>query len=223
MGRQLHPFRQIGWWTMPVPATTTTVVPDAFLPLVVPFVASAPRAVVTQVIAAILKEFLHETQVWQETLAAITLVAGQKDYALNPSDSTNTIFDTIIWSKNASEFFLNPGEDYTISANKAGISLIIAPPTGVTGTFTARIALRLKTSGTPPLFMDDRIFEDWHEVIAHGAIARIKNTPGVWSDPKGAGYLLNKYLMGKAAARIEVAHGSGNSIRQATYNLRGYL
>ena len=218
---------------MSVPATTTTAVPTAFLPFVAPFVGSAPPAVVAQAIAVILKEFLHETQVWQETLPAITLVAGQQSYALTPTDSTNTMFDTIVWANNASGQPMTPVDDYGIAPGKTGIYLTRIPPAGVSGTFTVRIALRLKTIAN--LVMDDRIFEDWHEVIADGVIARLQRNPdAAWESAKVSGvalskYLkgvnatLNKYLMGKAAARAEVARGGINGVQAARYgNLRGY-
>lgn len=80
---------------------------------------------------------------------------------------------------------LSPGVDYTIPVDKDVITLETEPVADETDGLTATVVLQPILSADEDVEVPDRLFRDWHDVWAKGAMSRLMLMEGEdWSNAK---------------------------------------
>ncbi len=164
-----------------------------------------------------LEEFCRKTLFWQYTPAAINVVATTHTYALAPPANTlvaNVVYAAVNgivldpasadqmdleWPKRRTKYpqmtssASTPWREETNDQaylyhlpDPKNIRIIPIPTVAITGGLTMILALRPTRTATT---VDDLLFEEAYEAIAHGAKARILAIPNrIWTDYPAAAY-----------------------------------
>jgi hypothetical protein len=201
----------------------TAVSYEVFLPEVMPYVQDVPELVAVQAIRNACIQFCEETHYLQENLDAITGIEGIGDYDLDANDSNYKVVeimqayygDQLLIPKAQEE--LNQiyrtsnwedlkGNPYYYYRPRAGVMRLVTKPI-----ITEASKLKVKAAIAPKrasTTVDDELFERFLEYIAHGARARLYNTPNQpYYDPRTAMEYTKRFNDEMAEVRTRVYKG----------------
>jgi hypothetical protein len=196
---------------------------EVFLPEVMPYVHDVPEVVAVQAIRNACIEFCQETHYLQENLDPITGINGIGDYDLDANDSNYKVVeimqayygDQLLIPKAQEE--LNQiyrtsnwedlkGNPYYYFRTRAGVMRLVTKPI-----LTEANKLKVKAAIAPrraSTTVDEELFERFLETIAHGARARLYNTPNQpYYDPKTAMEYTKRFNDELAEVRTRVYKG----------------
>lgn len=201
----------------------TTVSYEAFLPEVMPYVQDVPEVVAVQAIRNACIQFCEETHYLQENLDPITGQENVGDYDLDANDSNykvveimqayygdqllipkaqeelNQIYRTSNWED------LKGNPYYYFRPRASVVRLVTKPIITEQSKLKVKAAIAPKRSSTT---VDEEIFERFLEYIAHGARARLYNTPNQpYYDPKTAMEYTKRFNDEMAEVRTRVYKG----------------
>jgi hypothetical protein len=201
----------------------TAVSYEVFLPEVMPYVQDVPEIVAVQAIRNSCIQFCEETHYLQEELDAITGIKDIGEYELDANDSNykvveimqayygdqllipkaqeelNQIYRTSNWADLS-------GNPYYYFRPRAGVvRLVTKPIVTEANKLKVRAAIAPKRASTT---IDEEIYERFLEYIAHGARARLYNTPNQpYYDPKTAMDYTKRFNDNMAEVRTRVYKG----------------
>lgn len=201
----------------------TAVSYEVFLPEVLPYVQDVPDSVAVQAIRNACIEFCTETHYLQENLDPITGVIDVGEYDLDANDSNykvveimqayygdqllipkaqeelNQIYRTSNWE----DLKGNPYYYYRPRVNL--IRLVTKPVSTEANKLKIKAAIAPSRASTT---VDSELFEVFLEYIAHGARARLYNTPNQpYYDPKTAMDYTKRFNDNMAEVRTRVYKG----------------
>jgi len=188
-------------------------------PLMEPELPSCPEPLILQALRKKTRQFCQDTDVWREQLKDIDLVAGQRDYVLNPSFDAeirkivevriNTAENRAAGYRGAevkSQYYMFHGElsqrlGVNLQPNTLTLDESLEPSASETGGLEVKVSLA-------PLLMAGQVDQDflqkWCEAIIGGAMFYLMTMPRKkWSDPQKAGLYLVDYNKGISRARRE--------------------
>jgi len=197
-----------------------------FYPFVLPEVPGCPEPTVDTATLSALIDFCEKSLVVQRDLDPVTVVKGIVDYDLEPP--TNQLVSKIlrVWYKGKE---LSPTAPDSISApevynrlfeganvgrsdprvylqkNDVSVSLYPIPKDTVANALTVRVALKPTRAAET---IEDVLFQDYAETIAHGAKYRLlsmANKP--WTNGPGASASFAAYNTGINTARQRASRG----------------
>lgn len=196
---------------------------EAFLPEVMPYVQDVPEVVAVQAIRNACIQFCEETHYLQENLDPITGQENVGDYDLDANDSNykvveimqayygdqllipkaqeelNQIYRTSNWED------LKGNPYYYFRPRASVVRLVTKPIITEQNKLKVKAAIAPKRSSTT---VDEEIFERFLEYIAHGARARLYNTPNQpYYDPKTAMEYTKRFNDEMAEVRTRVYKG----------------
>lgn len=193
----------------------------AFFPEVLPYVPSCPTPIAANAVRNAIAQFCQESSWWTYTPAAIDIVSGTSEYALTPP--AGALVSELLWVA-FNDTPLVPKTEVQLDAvgsdwkNESGdpvyytqlsprlIRLVPTPSSALTGGLKLRYALKPTPTATT---VDDVVFEEWHEDIAAGALARlleIKDKP--WTSPTEAERQLGIFLAGIQKAKTRATQSN---------------
>lgn len=201
----------------------TAVSYEVFLPEVMPYVHDVPEIVAVQAIRNACIQFCEETHYLQENLDPMTGLKGQGLYDLEANDSNykvveimqayygdqllipkaqeelNQIYRTSNWEDLS-------GNPYYYFRPRAGeMRLVTKPIVTEANKLKVKAAIAPKRASTT---VDEEMFERFLEYIAHGARARLYNTPNQpYYDPKTAMEYTKRFNDEMAEVRTRVYKG----------------
>jgi hypothetical protein len=187
------------------------------IPRVLPFVYSCPKSMVVDALQNIAMDFFKNTEVWQDVLSGdIDQCEQAIDFFPEVSDSVIVrIFSlTIKGGKVSRECFSLEGHNV--------VRLKYRLPHDAHGCF-AHVVLRPGRNATK---IPAELIEDWGDVIAAGALAKIKLMTGPkveWSDPQGAAVQNQLYVEGTARAKIQRMRDDKGGGSLTIFDRRGLL
>jgi len=201
----------------------TAVSYEVFLPEVMPYVHDVPEVVAVQAIRNACIQFCEETHYLQENLDPITGQENVGDYDLDANDSNykvveimqayygdqllipkaqeelNQIYRTSNWEN------LKGNPYYYFRPRASVVRLVTKPIITEANKLKVKAAIAPKRSSTT---IDEEIFERFLEYIAHGARARLYNTPNQpYYDPKTAMEYTKRFNDEMAEVRTRVYKG----------------
>lgn len=201
----------------------TTVSYEAFLPEVMPYVQDVPEVVAVQAIRNACIQFCEETHYLQENLDPITGQVNVGEYDLDANDSNykvveimqayygdqllipkaqeelNQIYRTSNWED------LKGNPYYYFRPRASVVRLVTKPIITEQNKLKVKAAIAPKRSSTT---VDEEIFERFLEYIAHGARARLYNTPNQpYYDPRTAMEYTKRFNDEMAEVRTRVYKG----------------
>jgi len=169
---------------------------DAFLPRVLIDAYGCPEIVVIQGIRDSVIEFCARSNFIQRDHDPISVIAGINDYDLEPPTGQIVVKILKLWHNNSEllpiapdyvdtpAFYNNliPGNaplratplSYT-QKDERTFSVYPLPSVSLSNGFTLRVSLKPSRASTT---CDNAIFEDYAEVIAHGALSKLLASPG---------------------------------------------
>ena len=196
---------------------------EVFLPEVMPYVHDVPEIVAVQAIRNACIEFCEETHYLQENLDPITGQENVGDYDLDANDSNykvveimqawygdqllipkaqeelNQIYRTSNWED------LKGNPYYYFRPRATVMRLVTKPIITEQNKLKVKAAIAPKRSSTT---VDEELFERFLEYIAHGARARLYNTPNQpYYDPKTAMDYTKRFNDEMAEVRTRVYKG----------------
>jgi hypothetical protein len=201
----------------------TAVSYEVFLPEVLPYVQDVPEVVAVQAIRNACIQFCEETHYLQEELDPITGQENVGDYDLDANDSNYKVVE--IMQAYYGDQYLIPkaqeelnqiyrtsnwadlkGNPYYYFRPRASVIRLVTKPI-----ITEQNKLKVKAAIAPnrsSTTVDDELFERFLEYIAHGARARLYNTPNQpYYDPKTAMEYTKRFNDEMADVRTRVYKG----------------
>ena len=201
----------------------TAVSYEVFLPEVMPYVHDVPEIVAVQAIRNACIQFCEETHYLQESLDPMTGQENVGDYDLEANDSNYKVVeimqawygDQLLIPKAQEE--LNQiyrtsnwedlkGNPYYYFRPRASVMRLVTKPI-----ITEQNKLKVKAAIAPKrssTSVDEELFERFLEYIAHGARARLYNTPNQpYYDPKTAMEYTKRFNDEMAEVRTRVYKG----------------
>jgi len=201
----------------------TAVSYEVFLPEVMPYVHDVPEIVAVQAIRNACIQFCEETHYLQENLDPIAGQENVGEYDLDANDSNykvveimqayygdqllipkaqeelNQIYRTSNWED------LKGNPYYYFRPRASVVRLVTKPIITEQNKLKVKAAIAPKRSSTT---VDEEIFERFLEYIAHGARARLYNTPNQpYYDPKTAMEYTKRFNDEMAEVRTRVYKG----------------
>ena len=183
-------------------AALVTTPYDTFLPEVLPYAANCPEVVALNAIRNAVIEFCEDTWFWQHDCTPITGELNVGEYTPDVPANTHLAGGINAWydgkplypQDNASLRRRFPYSDYRDAQGSPAFwqhedpdTMIIVPKPDVSSTgflLTLRIAVSPLRASTD---CNEQIYEHFAELVAKGALARLKSTNGQpYSDPAGA-------------------------------------
>jgi hypothetical protein len=197
-----------------------------FYPYVLPEVPGCPEISVDVALRSSLIEFCEKSLVIQRDHDPLTVVAGVVDYDFEPPTGSLVIKVMKAWYKSEELIPLAPDEvedaelynrsfsdantagsqpRYILQKDERTFSLYPIPDANVANGLTMRVAY--KPSRTASSF-EDVLFEDYAEVIAAGAKARLMMSPGkTYTNPQLAVAMMDMFGRGVNTARSRAGRG----------------
>lgn len=196
-----------------------TVSFETFLPEVMPEVIGCPEQIVINAVRNATDEFCKATNIWKYTHDPMASIAGVAEYELDvPSHaqvaSVLSVKQGDWMVEGKSEDWLNSAihdwqdQESTSSAyytfeTPPVIRLVPYPSATVANDIRVRVSLRPTPNASKT---DSALYNEWHEVIAHGALSRLKAmTDKPWTDLNGVAYHKSLFLdqVGKATIQSQ--------------------
>jgi hypothetical protein len=197
-----------------------------FYPYVLPEVPGCPEISVDVALRSSLIEFCEKSLVIQRDHDPLTVVAGVVDYDFEPPTGSLVVKVMKAWYKSEELIPLAPDEvedaelynrsfsganttgsqpRYILQKDERTFSLYPIPDVNVANGLTMRVAY--KPTRTASSF-EDVLFEDYAEVIAAGAKARLMMSPGkTYTNPQLAVALMDMFGRGVNTARSRAGRG----------------
>jgi hypothetical protein len=211
----------------------TAVSYEVFLPEVMPYVHDVPDIVAVQAIRNACIQFCEETHYLQENLDPITGIEGVGEYDLDANDGNykvveimqayygdqllipkaqeelNQIYRTSNWED------LKGNPYYYFRPRASVIRLVTKPVTTDANKLKVKAAIAPRRASTT---VDEELFERFLEYIAHGARARLYNTPNQpYYDPKAAMEYTKRFNDEMAEVRTRVYKGLTRAAARIEY------
>ncbi|BDQ35929.1 hypothetical protein SYK_02890 [Pseudodesulfovibrio nedwellii] len=172
----------------------------AFLPLILPEAPGCPKALAVNKVRSAAIDFCKETNIWHEYIDPLFWPAGVKTADIDPPQHTRI---AQILSIEVGGAPLVTGQ---FSATNDIVTLTVTPLYDTIGALN--VALKPSLTSTE---IADSMFEDWGEIIAQGALAKLMAMKGKkWSNIPGAELNYKLYRSGIVDAKTHVAK-SGTS------------
>lgn len=186
-----------------------------FYPYVMPNVQGCPTQIVKTALRCAINDFCERTLLWRHMFDPADVVAGQKDYAFVPPVGSVITKPTYV---SVNGFILQPTNEEDLDRQvqswrdsessqpglfymdyNSNLILVPTPAADIVGGLTFETALKLDaTSETLP----DWLFQNWAEIIAHGALMRLHAMFGkVWADTQTVAYHKMKFREGVTFAK----------------------
>jgi hypothetical protein len=186
-----------------------------FYSYVMPAVQGCPTAIVDNAIRHAVNEFCEKTMMWRYTFSPVNVVANQASYTLTPPAGSTIVAPVHVAVNNDALVVINiedldsmyPNWRTTTASSPLmyfmdladALYLVPTPVNAYTGGLKVDAAMKMAaTSNTCP----DWLFNNWAEVIAHGALMRLHAMPGkVWADTNTVAYHKAKFREGISRAK----------------------
>ncbi len=166
---------------------------DILVRQVLPQVLPCPRGMVLDALQAVAKHFCEQTAVWRERLEE-TGLQGEADIPLSLPTGSRLVMILGVWLDGNR---LLP-DDYRAEGNSLCLRTVLPRECSV----VVDAALRPSRLSER---LPEQLIEAWGDVLAYGALARLKAMSGqhvTWTDAAGAQMALEQYNEGVARARI---------------------
>jgi hypothetical protein len=203
----------------------------AFLPEVLPSVPSCPQPLAINAVRNTLRTLCERAPVWKNTPTAIDVVADQMEYPFVPASGTLVAGveyaahdDLEIFPKTEQqldEMYANWRTDgsgdpkYYTQLSQRKIALVPTPAAASTGGLTLRVSLKPSSTATT---VEDEIYDEWHEVVAHGALARLLVIPDKpWTNADEALFHAGLFEMGVLKAKKRAEDSYSRAHRTISY------
>ncbi len=182
---------------------------------VLPDVQGCPISVANNAILSTVIDFCEKSLLWKQEAAPVNVVAGTSQYQFVPVASSRvvepvfvSVEDQALTATSLNDLdTLYPGwreweQDkptmYYMDTNES-IRLVGTPTESFTDSLEIHMALKPERGVSE---VEDFIYEDWAEIIAHGALARLHAMANkTWADPRVVQYHNRKYRSGLSRAR----------------------
>lgn len=188
---------------------------------VLPAVPGCSPLIAENAIRSAVIDLCQKARVWRETLAAINVVQDQAAYVLTPSAGSRIISSVnVTYNEESIEADTEEDMDYVygdwrllptgtptkyLFMSPETLTLNKKPAAAITGGLIVRVTVKPTVDATD---CDDLIRDDWLDVVADGAKAKLMAIPGQpWSNLAEARYLKKEFRKGVARARIRMIHG----------------
>lgn len=203
---------------------------DSFVRYVAPDVMGAPEVAILTALQGSVVDFCEKSLVLQRDHDPITAIAGLTDYELDPPDNhlavkimrawfnsteleplaPDSVSDPAIYNR----FFsgassINGTPRQILQKDERSFSLWPAPEKTESNAITIRLALKPKRDAEK---VDDVLYEDWAEVVAAGAKARLMMSTGQpYFNAQMAGVNMAAFQQGVNNARSRAVRGHTRS------------
>jgi hypothetical protein len=201
----------------------TAVSYEVFLPEVLPYVQDVPETVAVQAIRNACIQFCEETHYLQEELDPITGQENVGEYDLDANDSNYKVVE-IMQAYYGDQYLIPKAQEelnqiyrtsnwmdlkgnpyYYFRPSASVVRLVTKPIITEQNKLKVKAAIAPKRSSTT---VDEEMFERFLEYIAHGARARLYNTPNQpYYDPKTAMEYTKRFNDNMAEVRTRVYKG----------------
>jgi hypothetical protein len=159
--------------------------------------------VLDQAIIQSVREFLHETRIWQCELDPFTLRADRAVYDLDGWPSWARL-DAVV-RVDLQTTTLRPGTDFDFIESETAIRLLTTPSGEVADGLLVTVALTLPVDGTK---LPERLFDDHAEAFAEGAKWRLLKTQGkTYTNPGAAQEAYAQFWKHITDARLKMLRG----------------
>lgn len=196
---------------------------SAFVPRIAYRVDGCPDPTIMEAVLDACIEFCEKTGVVRKTLEPSTTVAGVPEVELNLDTGNRVVRVMKVWINGteiqpiaetaASDPFMRTssidgesaptGRPRGFTESEPGLIWLHPAPDAVY-TVNVRASLKPTRSSTA---VDDILFEDWFEVIADGALARLLAMPERWGNASLAAYHRKAFEARAADAKVEAVIG----------------
>ena len=169
---------------------------DILLPHVLPFTSPCPTGIARDALQYAAVEFCKKSEAWREAIQS-TVICGRHEIDMQPPRGGVVL--------RVLKLFIDKGgwvDRMSFSHAGSTITLHFRPCGNANVTVWAAIG-PTRDSG----FLPHDLLEEWGDVIAAGALARLKAMRGrdvEWSDPQAVAYHQQLFDEGSARARIQV-------------------
>jgi hypothetical protein len=199
-----------------------------FFENVIPFVPGCPAITAEVAIKNAVIDFCEKSLILQRDHDPVSVVANQADYDLEPPRGYLVVKIMQAWFENNplattmhdyvnDPTHINAGfpdakllvgrPTHILQKDERTFTLLAVPEKSIANAVTLRVALKPSRASTG---VDDVVWEDYAEVIANGAKARLMMTAGVpYTNPQSAGASALLYQQGLNLARSRAAGGYG--------------
>lgn len=194
----------------------------AFLPQVMPYVKDCPQVIVEDAIRNAAIEFCEESYIWKQDLSAISTVSGTNEYTITLPTGTSLVNIDSCWFSN--RFLIPKASDelarlfrlsdwrtaegdpvYYLRDTPDKIIVVPTPQTASSDAIKIRGVLAPSRTSTT---VEDFIYNEYLEVIAAGARARLYAIPGQpFSDMTLAMLNRRDFAAGISKAKIQANKG----------------
>lgn len=186
-----------------------------FYPYVMPSVQGCPTPLVINAVRCAVNDFCERTMMWRYKFEAADLIAGQRDYSfvtpvgssiakpvyvavngfqLQPTNTDDLDALTMGWRDAESSQPAMYYMDYNST-----LVILPTPTISAVGGLDLEVALKIDITAD---YVPDWMFQNWAEIIAHGALMRLHAMPGkAWADTQTVQYHRSKFREGITHAR----------------------
>jgi len=197
-----------------------------FYPYVLPEVPGCPEMTVDLALKSSIIEFCEKSLILQRDHDPLTVVAGVVDYDFEPPTGSLVVKIMKAWYKSKELKPIAPDEvdkaelynrsfsgadtnqqepQYILQKDERTFSLYPVPDANAANALTMRVAYKPTRVTTT---FEDVLFEDYAEVIAHGAKARLFMSPGKpYTNPQLAVAAMDQFGRGVNTARQRAVRG----------------
>lgn len=206
---------------------------DQYLSEVLPEVQGCPDQTAINAVRATAIDFCEKTRLWRASFGPLSLVAGTSTYPLDVPANTAlvTVIQAAVLSNGAWGDIAGPYSEemmdaeifnwrektietlpsrYLNDVNTNGIRVYPIPTTNQASVLKGQMALKPTRASVGG---DDALYNDWLDVIASGAKARLMaNLASDWRNPEGAAYHDGLYRDGRAKAIARILKGGRASL-----------
>lgn len=208
-----------------------------FLPYIAPNVSGCPAGVMVQAIRNAAIEFCENTRLWKLRATGTDILKDEARYAYD-TPSNAKVIEAVYVAINNSQLVKTcreeldeccpewretvdsrPKEYFMDTANT--IRLVGIPSEDILGSLDVDVAVKPSRSAVDG---PDFLFENWVEVIAHGALARLHAMAGnIWADPSLVKYHRKKFRHGISKAKSKELKSRQTISRKIKYRPFGEI
>lgn len=201
-----------------------------FYDLVMPDLPGCPFAAADGGLRQSAITFCEQSLAWQATHPDISIAAGTAEYAFASPEGT-AVHSITYAALNGEEIDSHGGQMSTISTRRrksgtpqyvlgGATSLTLVPQPVAGGTLSMIVAL--KPSATSRGIIEDTLFNEYGEVIVHGALARLMLSPRKpYTNVQFAAYHQHQFTIKTAAAGVRVARSHARTPLRTAILKRG--
>ena len=198
---------------------------EDYIPYILPEVIACPSPSIMDAVRSAAIEFCEQTHLWRNTSEATDITEGVSEYSFTPPDGAKVV--TVVYAEISSTQLVATSvttldEQYSgwrtltesvpsrFFVKEEGIITLVGEPSeDITGGLIVDVILKPSRASTSA---PDFLFEDWVEVIAEGALARLQGVPGkLWSDRREADRHRSSFERGMIRAKTRALKGGTNA------------